>query len=159
MVAAAAPLAGAGPPGWLALAVIGVGSLIWYASTRDAAPVVSTPTTETDTQTKKCDRPWTARVHAQGNDCGGTSSSTIGAPPIIKSAAPITRAEGMALSNATWAILNKRQQAIRIQAKTQLERYINATPPLGQRSFPATDRSGGKRLDIDNYGCTPNFVV
>jgi hypothetical protein len=28
-----------------------------------------------------------------------------------------------------------------------------------QRSFPATDRSGGKRYDIDNCGCTPNFVV
>ncbi|MBL3576397.1 hypothetical protein JMK10_19470 [Rhodovulum sulfidophilum] len=157
MAPAALPLTFAGPPGWAVLGVVGLGTLLWYGATRERAPAV--PRTETDTQTKTCDRPWTVRVHAQGNDCGGTSSSTIGAPPIVKTSAPVTRAEGIALSNATWALLNKRQQAIRVQSKTKLERYINSNPPLGQRSFPASDRSGGKRMDIDNYGCSPNFLA
>lgn len=157
MAPAAVPLTLAGPPGWAILAVVGVGGLLWYGATRERSTPV--PATRTDTQTKTCDRPWTARVHAQGSDCGGTSSSTIGVPPIVKPAAPVTRAEGIGLSNATWALLNKRQQAIRVQSKAQLERYINSNPPLGQRSFPASDRSGGKRMDIDNYGCSPNFLV
>ncbi len=157
MAAAAAPLVVAGPPGWLVLGVIGVGGLIWYSKTRDQTTPV--PATRADTQTKTCDRPWTAHVHAQGKDCGGLSTSTIGAPTLVKQHAPVTRAEGLALSNATWAMLNRNQQKIRAQSKVQLERYINSNPPRGQKSFPASDRSGGKRYDVDNYGCSPNFLV
>lgn len=115
--------------------------------------------TRTDTDTRTCDRPWTARVHAQGTDCGGTTGSTIGAPPLVKPTTPVTIAEGVLLSNTTFALLNRRQKAVRVQAKVRLERYIAAHPTLGQRSFPASDRSGGKRYDMDNYGCTPNFLV
>ncbi|WYI67761.1 hypothetical protein WDB88_17585 (plasmid) [Thioclava sp. GXIMD4216] len=153
MGAAALPLTVAGPPGWAVLAVV---TVAWFAATRDRSD--SVPATGTDTQTKKCDRPWTAHVHAQGEDCGGSSASTIGAPTLVKTAAPVTRAEGIALSGATWAMLNKNQQKIRVKAKEQLERYLQNRPPLGQRSFPASDRKGGKRLDLDNYGCSPNFI-
>jgi hypothetical protein len=162
--APAAPLLGFGPPGWVAYGVIVVGGgiaayLLYDQVTGSDAPAVPQTDTRTDTQTRRCDRPWTARVHAQGTDCGGTTSSTIGAPPLVKTQAPVTKAEGIGLSNATWALLNRRQQEVRIDAKARLERYIQSSPPLGQRSFPASDRSGGKRYDLDNYGCTPNFVT
>lgn len=162
--APAAPLLGFGPPGWLAYGVIVVGGgvagyLLYEQVTGSDAPAVPQTDSRTDTQTRRCDRPWTARVHAQGTDCGGTTGSTIGAPPLVKTQAPVTRAEGIALSNATWALLNRRQQAVRVNAKERLEAYIRSSPPLGQRSFPASDRSGGKRYDLDNYGCTPNFVT
>lgn len=160
----AAPLLGAGPPGWVAYAVVvGGGVLVTYlaydTATSNRAKTRTGTQTATDTEVRRCDRPWTARVHAQGSDCGGTSSSTIGAPPLVKRSAPVTQAEGLALSNATWSMLGSRQQAIRAQAKARLERYIQSRPPLGQRSFPASDPSGGKRFDLDNYGCTPNFVA
>ncbi len=162
--APAAPLLGFGPPGWLAYGVIVVGGgvvgyLLYDELTDDDAPAVPQTETTTDTETRRCDRPWTARVHAQGTDCGGKTSSTIGAPPLVNAQRPITKVEGVGLSNATWARLNRRQQRVRAQAKVRLERYINSGPPTGQRSFPASDRSGGKRYDIDNYGCTPNFVA
>lgn len=159
-----APLLGFGPAGWLAYGAIVVGGgiagyLLYDAATSNTQTHGGTRT-DTGTATRSCNRPWTARVHAQGTDCGGRTSSTIGAPPLIKPQAPITRVEGVAPSNATWAMLTGRQQAIRIQAKARLEQYIYSNPPVNvQRSFPATDRSGGKRYDIDNYGCTPNFVA
>lgn len=152
------PLLSFGPPGWIAFGVVAVGTigLTYFA----AKSVTSSQTsTVTDTTTKSCERPWTAHVHAQGNDCGSGSGATIGAPTLIKPAAPVTTGEGLMLSNATFAMLNSRQQGIRVRAKSQLERYVQNRPPLGQKSFPATDRSGGKRYDIDNYGCSPNFLV
>lgn len=161
----AAPLLAGGPPGWLAYGVIVVGGgiagyLLYDELTDDDAPAVPNTTTNTDTQTRECDRPWTCRVHAQGTDCGGTTGSTIGAPPIIKPSAPVTIAEGLALSAATFAMLNRRQAAVRVQAKARADRYIQNRPPLNtQRSFPASDRRGGKRYDVDNYGCTPNFLA
>lgn len=163
--APAAPLLGFGPPGWLAYGVIVVGGGAAAYLLYDAATATDTRTdagtrTETGTATRSCNRPWTARVHAQGNDCGGTTGSTIGAPPLVKTQAPVTQAEGVGLSNATWALLSGRQQSIRRQAKARLEQYIRFYPPVNlPKSFPASDRSGGIRYDIDNYGCTPNFVM
>lgn len=173
--AVAAPLALGGPPGWVAWAVTGtvltVGA-IWagnevYEATRDRAEPTTAPTTgtvaQTDTRTcETCARPYSVRVHAQGRDIGGTTRSTIGAPPLTQVGTPIPAAAGVALSQATWALLQRRQRQARAAAKASLDAFILARPPAGftgQRSFYGPDRSGGKRYDVDSYGPGPNFIA
>ncbi|SDW34146.1 hypothetical protein SAMN04488001_0907 [Litoreibacter albidus] len=166
------PAALGGPPGWALWAIGGtiitVGTVLLgnevYQATRaepraePRAPAV--PTTDT-CATGNCPRPYSVRVHAQGMDCGGTSGSTIGAPAFV-STTPIPAATAIGLSQATWAMLGRRQRSIRTQAKVRLERYVLARPPagyLGEKTFAASDPSGGKRYDVDSYGSTPNFIA
>lgn len=157
-MAASAPLLAFGPPGWLAYAVIGVGgSIIVGALVHNAVRDDTRAVPITGTSTREC-RGWSVRIHAQGIDCGGRTTSTIGAPA-YQSTQPITIAEGIMTSNATWALLTRRQKTIRESAKTRLETYITRRPPVNtEKTFPATDPSGGKRYDIGNYGCSPNFL-
>lgn len=162
--APAAPLLALGPPGWLAYGVIVVGGgvlayLVYDEITEDDAPAVPRTEADTDTQTRKCDRPWSVRVHAQGIECGGTTGSTIGAPPLVNLQRPITKIEGIALSNATFALLTRRQRKLRLLAKARLERHINRSSFLGKISFTVKGATGGERYDVDSFGCTPNFVV
>ncbi|GFE52387.1 hypothetical protein So717_41400 [Roseobacter cerasinus] len=59
-------------------------------------------------------------------------------------------------------MLNRRQRNVRTQAKARLESWIAARPPagyLGEKTFPASDPSGGKRYDVDSYGPSPNFIA
>jgi hypothetical protein len=102
-----------------------------------------------------------ARVHAQGTDCGGRTGSTIGAPG-INQATSVTVAQGLGLSDATWALLNRTQRSVRTQAKDNADQYIRDSPAaggrLGKKSFPAIDRSGGKRYDVDTFGDGPSFT-
>ena len=110
---------------------------------------------------KEEEKRYTARVHAQGTDCGGKTSSTIGVPALTQNR-PITVAEGLNLSAGTWALLSKTQAKARTEAKERAEAYISAGPSvggyLGQRSFPAEDRRGGKRYDVDTFGDGNSFV-
>jgi len=167
-----APAAAGGPPGWVLWAVGGtiitvgtvmLGNEVYQATRSEAEAVPRAPAVpRTDTCVSgNCPRSYSVRVHAQGRDCGGTTGSTIGAPPLVNNGAPIAAAAAIGLSQATWAMLSRRQRNVRIQAKTRLERWVAARPPsgyLGEKTFPASDPSGGKRYDIDSYGPSPNFI-
>jgi hypothetical protein len=176
--AALSPALLGGPPGWVVWAVGGtaltvgaavVGSqAIQMARTRERAKaepqaVPNTRACEKTGSVEDCkQRRYTVRVHAQGTDCGGTTGSTIGAPALTQST-PITVAQGLGLSATTWGMLGARQQSVREQAKAKAEDYISEGPAsggrLGQRSFPAADRRGGKRYDVDCFGDGPSFLA
>ncbi len=159
---AGAPLLGLGPPGWAAYAALGVatvvGGVLIYERSRDRAPAV--PTTRTDTARQRCNRPWSVRVQAQGDVIGGRGGATLGAPPIVKAAAPVTVAEGLGLSAATFAMLSRGQARVLARAKAQADAWIANRPPhgaLGQKTFRVPDTSN--RFDVDSYGCSPNFIA
>ncbi len=162
-----APAALGGPPGWVIWAVGGtaitVGTIFLgkkvYDATQDRSRAV--PRTDTDT-CQNCKRPYSITVHAQGTDCGGTTASTIGAPALVSVGVPFPAAAGVALSNATWGLLTKSQKKVRTAAKVKMETWILNRPPggfLGQKTFPASDPSGGKRYDTDSYGPDNNYIT
>lgn len=164
---AGAPLLAGGPPGWVAYGLLGLATLaggyLIYENSRSETASVPTTGTQTETGRKTCDRPWSVRIHAQGDVIGGRGGATLGAPPIVKTAAPVTVAEGLALSAATFALLGRRQRATLAPAKAQADAWIARLPPngyLGQRSFygPGKQREND-RFDVDSYGCSPNFVA
>jgi hypothetical protein len=161
---AAAPALAAGPPGWvvfgLAVVVTAVGAAMVAGQSRpreEARPTTGTRTTTCET----CDRrPWSVRVHAQGTDIGGTTGSTLGAPPLVRTS-PITVAEGVALASATYALLGRRVQANLATAYERCVSFIEARPPagfLGSRSFYGASRDNN-RFDVDSYGPSPNFIA
>jgi hypothetical protein len=170
MVAAApaAPLLLGGPPGWVAYGVVVLGSAILAGAvvnemTKNDQSSHSATASTTDTARKTCDRPYAVRVHAQGKIIGGTASSTLGAPPVVKPTTPVTVAEGLALSTQTFALLKRRQKKDLAPAKARLDRWMKRLPPhgfLSQHSEYAkgTPEPGGNRFDADSMGCTPNFV-
>jgi|ERR1700754_1132802 len=176
--AALSPALIGGPPGWVAWAVGGtvltvgtllIGREVYEMSrtrTRERVEPRAIPRAETCERTgsqQDCGPPrrYTARVHAQGTDCGGTTGSTIGMPALTKTV-PISVGEGLALSAGTWGLLNRSQRTVREVAKARADEYILTGPGaggrLGQRSFPAIDRRGGKRYDVDCFGSGPSFV-
>ena len=172
------PALAGGPPGWVVWAVGGtvltIGA-IWAGSEvyemsragpRDRVEPRSVPRTRTceragNRQDCEESRRYTARVQAQGTDCGGTTKSTIGVPALTKTV-PITVAEGLGLSTGTWALLSRSQRRVRADAKVRADEYISSGPSVGgrlrEKSFPASDRSGGKRYDVDTYGSGPSFI-
>lgn len=101
------------------------------------------------------------RIQAQGIDCGGRTSSTIGAPGISQSS-PVTVAQGLALSAATQAMLTKGQLKIRLGAIAKAHNYITTGPENGGRfglkSFPVLGVRGGIRYDVDCFGDGNSFV-
>jgi hypothetical protein len=164
------PALAAGPPGWVVWAVAGTAITIGAIWAADEVLVYERTKTEPRSRTKTDPIPITdcnnkkrygARVHAQGSDCGGTTRSTIGVPGISRFGAPITVAEGLALSAGTWALLNKTQKEVRTTAKVQADNYISNSPGvggrLGMKSFLSEDRRGGKRYDVDTFGDGPSF--
>lgn len=166
-----APAALGGPPGWLLWAVGGtaitVGTVVLgrevYEATRpdDRAPPIAPAVPTTDTCVSgNCPRPYSVRIHAQGSDIDGTSGGTKGAPPLVSST-PITVAATLALSQATWAMLTKREKKVRTGVKMQLERWVIKRPTngfLGQKSFEVPSVRGGIRYDIDSFGTSPNLI-
>lgn len=86
-----APLLAGGPPGWVAYGLLGVATLVGgyliYENTSSEPASVPTPGTQSDTGRKTCDRPWSVRIHAQGNVIGGRGGATLGASPIVKTVA------------------------------------------------------------------------
>jgi hypothetical protein len=160
-----APAALGGPPGWVVWAVGGtaitVGTIFLGKKVYDATQAPAIP--KTDAQTcENCKRPYSITVHAQGTDCGGTTSSTIGAPSLVSVGVPFPAAAGVALAEATWGVLTKSQKKVRTIAKAKMQGWILARPPsgyLGQKTFPASDPSGGKRYDTDSYGPSPNYIT
>jgi hypothetical protein len=180
--AAASPLLLGGPIGWIAYAVVGtavtVGTIVLakkaYDATRteesqDTTRSEPVPKTRDRAEPKvdvkpceACKRPYSITVHAQGTDCGGKSSSTIGPPALVRIGVPFAAAEGVALSEVTWGMLSKSQKKIRTDAKLKMQAWMLNRPPggyLGQKTFPASDPSGGKRFDTDSYGPSPNYVT
>ncbi len=162
-----APLLAGGPPGWVAYGLLGLGTLalgyLAVQSTRSEPVSVPTTGSQTDTGRRTCERPWTVRVHAQGNVIGGRGGATLGAPPIAKTTAPVTVAEGLVLSTATFALLSRSQARTLSSAQAQANAWIAKRPPggfLGQKSFyGAGGQRSNDRFDVDSYGCSPNFVV
>jgi len=168
-----APLAAGGPPGWGAWAVLGtvitvgtvlVGNEVYQAS-RSRPRAVPRAEPRAVPRTNECTtgncRAYVVRVQAQGMDCGGTTGSTI-AVPAINSPQPIPAAAAIGLSAGTWALLGRRQKSIRTQAKARLEAFVLSKPPggyLGEKTFRASDPSGGKRYDVDSYGTSNNFIA
>lgn len=168
-----APAAAGGPPGWILWAVGGtvitVGTILLGKEVLEATRADPVPTTRapaiprTDGRVcETCARPYSITVHAQGIDCGGTPSSTIGAPGLVNPSVPFPAASGVALSNVTWGMLARRQRDIRISAKARLERWILARPPggfLGKQTFSVPGVQGGIRYDTDSYGISPNYIA
>lgn len=107
---------------------------------------------------QKCPH-YALQVHAQGTDCGGTTSSTIGAPALEKTV-PITVAEGLQLSASTQALLTASQLKVRKNAIAKAEKWMRERPPhgyLGQKSFPVLGVRGGIRYDVDCRGDGPSL--
>lgn len=163
---AAAPALAAGPPGWavFALAVAAtavVGALTVSQSQSQSRSGSRSETNTRDITIEECPkRPWSVRVHAQGTDIGGTSGSTVGAPPIIQMS-PISKAQGVALATATFALLRSTQQRNLAPAYEKCVTFIEKRPPsgfLGQKSFYGLSRDNN-RFDVDSFGVSPNFVT
>ncbi len=167
MVAVAAPALAAGPPGWVvfALAVVGtaaVGALTMSQSSSQSR--TRSPTRTRDVTMEDCPpppRPWSVRVHAQGTDVGGTSGSTIGAPPIVQTSGPVSAGQGVALAGATFALLGARQQRNLAPAYEKCVQFIETRPPLGflgKKSHYGASRDNN-RFDVDSFGPSPNFIA
>ncbi|SFJ61272.1 hypothetical protein [Jannaschia pohangensis] len=164
---AGAPLLAGGPPGWVAYAGLGVitlvGGIYVMSQSRSQTRTVPATGTQTDTSERRCNRPWSVRVHAQGSIIGGRGGATLGAPPIVSPSAPVTSIAGIALAEATYAMLSRSQKSALADAKVRLQTWVGNRPPggfLGQQSF--RDRPGSRgsnRFDVDSYGCTPNFIT
>lgn len=162
MAAAAAPALAFGPPGWavFAVAVLGTAAIGILAYERSPAHSRARADTKADAvPVEECPnkRPWSVRVQAQGIDIGGTSGSTIGAPPIVQQS-PIAAAQGVALASATYALLTSRQQKVRMVAYPKCVAFITSCGGfLGKRTFQ--DRVGESvRFDVDSFGPSPNFI-
>lgn len=160
---AGSPLLGFGPPGWVAYAVLGVGTAVGLGiiyMSRPKSKAKTKPAERAEPITKPC-RMWTVRTHAQGTDMGGTTGSTLGAPPIVLNI-PISAALGAANAAATYALLTRRQAEVRTDVYAQALKWLAQRPFnggfLGQKSFPVLGMAGGIRFDIDSYGCSPNFI-
>ncbi|WP_411838831.1 hypothetical protein [Paracoccus sp. ME4] len=164
---AGAPLLAGGPPGWVAYGLLGLGTLaagyLIYENTQSNAITVPTTGTQTDTARRSCDRPWSVRIHAQGNVIGGRGGATLGAPPIVRPTSPVIVVEGLGLSAATFAMLSRGQARTLSSAHAQANTWISRRPPggyLGQKSFYGTGgQRGNDRFDVDSYGCSPNFIT
>ncbi len=106
-------------------------------------------------------RRYAVSIHAQGTDCGGTTSSTIGAPAVNDSV-PIIVAQGLQLSADTQSMLRGRQLEIRQNVIAKAHQYIETGPSVGgrfgQRSFPVLGVRGGIRYDVDCWGDGPSFI-
>ena len=112
--------------------------------------------------TKDAPKPkrYTVRVHAQGEDCGGTTGSTIGAPALTLPM-PVPVADGLRLSAETQGLLNRRQLNVRSQVIAKAEDYIRRGPTeggrFGPKSFVVRKVRGGLRYDVDCFGDGPSF--
>ena len=124
----------------------------------------SQSTNRSTTRTADCIpcRQWTVRTHAQGRDMGGTSGSTLGAPPITLSV-PIPALTGAANAQTTYAMLDNTQRGIREAAFAKALKWLRERPAnggfLGQKSFEVSGVRGGIRFDIDSFGPSNNFVT
>lgn len=163
MAAAAAPALAFGPPGWLVFAVamvatVVVGTLaVEQSQSRSRSRADAQPRVDAIPK-EECPRPWSIRVHAQGTDIGGTSGSTIGAPPIVQGS-PITASQGVALASATFALLTSRQQRNLSPAYAKCVAFIESCRGfLGKKSFYGLSRDNN-RFDVDSFGPSPNFVT
>lgn len=167
--AVAAPLNAAGPWGTVAWVIVGTGltiaaaaGLMELSKSRETSTTTSTTTTATKTKTETCRQYYAVRIHAQGVDCGGTSSSTIGAPPVIQTI-PVLVVQGLALSLATRALLTRTQLKNRTLEIPKAEAYIVRGPTrggyYGPKSFVNPLLRGGIRYDVDCYGCGNSFVA
>lgn len=146
-----APLLGAGPPGWVVYAVLGVGSVVvGYAvyksstSKRERERAISTDTTTTDdNQTQH-----RGRIQVQG---GGLEKSFPWARPM-----PMTKAEALAGMAALKATLSKRELEVRTEAFVSAAKFINQTlhtcPPQVSKTFQnkaIRQKGGEERVDIE----------
>lgn len=164
MGAPALPLLALGPPGWL---VFAAATVVVVAAAAITADQVQRSRTRTADRAEPrvdaiprvpCPRPWSVRVHAQGTDIGGTSGSTIGAPPIVQTS-PISAAQGVLLAGATFALLTSRQQQNLQPAFARCVAFIETCRGfLGKRSFYGLSRDNN-RFDVDSFGPTPNFIA
>jgi hypothetical protein len=164
VAAAAAPALLLGPPGWVVFAVaVAATAVTAVALTQSWSPSESRTQSRTrDVVLEDCapPRPWSVRVHAQGTQVGGTSSSTIGAPPLVQQS-PIVVDQGVGLAAATFALLAARVQKNLQAAHAKCIQFIGARPPggfLGSKSFYGLSRDNN-RFDLDSYGPSPNFVA
>lgn len=111
-------------------------------------------------ETKKCES-YGVRVQAQGTDCGGLPSSTIGAPGLTKPV-PISVAEALGLSAVTKAMLTRTQLKNRAAEIVKAESYIVRGPGvggyLGKKTFQNFKLPGGIRYDVDCFGCGNSLV-
>jgi hypothetical protein len=163
--AAGLPLLAGGPPGWLAYAALGLGTLvvggaIYMSSSKSETTTSSRTTARTEADCVRC-RTWSVRTHAQGIDMGGTTGSTLGAPPVVLSQ-PISALTGAANANTTYALLTPSQARIRADAFTRALKWLSERPAnggyLGQKSFEVNGVRGGIRFDIDSFGPSNNFI-
>ena len=163
--AVATPALAFGPPGWVVFGVVALGTVAvgaWVASSSSSQTraIPRTSTRTRDRTRESCPRPWSVRVHAQGTQIGGTTGSTIGAPPILKTT-PVTVAEGTALAAATFALLSKSQKKNLTGAYQKCVAFIDSRPPagfLGKKSFYGRLRDNN-RFDVDSFGISPNFIT
>jgi hypothetical protein len=164
MAAAAAPALVLGPPGWIVFAAAvaaTAATAVILAQTSSRSESRSEPKAR-DIIVEDCAPPrrWRVRVHAQGTHVGGTSGSTVGAPP-LNQPSPILVAQGVALADATFALLTARVQKNLQAAYEKCTQFIRVRPPhgfLGQKSFYGLSRDNN-RFDVDSFGPSPNFIA
>lgn len=164
MGVAAAPALAFGPPGWVVFAVAAVATAAVGAlsfSQSQARSEDKPRAIPRDVAVQDCNRrPWSVRVHAQGTDIGGSTGSTVGAPPIVQMS-PVTTAQGIALAAATFSMLGARIQRNLEPGYERCVAFIRTRPPtgfLGKKSFFGRSHDNN-RFDVDSFGLTPNFIV
>ncbi|RAU18526.1 hypothetical protein DN062_07065 [Nitrincola tibetensis] len=158
---AGAPLLAGGPPGWIAYAGLGVLTMSALILARNSTNTASQTSSSTREGTQECRRPWSVRVHAQGNIIGGHGRATLGAPAIVKPPSPVTVPEGLTLSASTYGMLTKRQKKRLSRAYEEAIKWIEERPPSGmleKKSFYVAREESNDRIDVDSFGCTPNFI-
>ena len=144
----APPLVAAGPPGWVVLGVLAVGTLavgvMAYSESRSRAQPRVVPQTKTRDRTQQ----HRGRLQVQG---GGIELSY----PWARNA-PMTKAEALSGLMGLKSQLPKRELAIRNEAFSRAQAFINSTlvtaPPPISRTFQNKNlpsRSRDARVDIE----------
>jgi len=162
-VVAAAPVLAAGPLGWAVFRVAALGTVAYGLAMSPSRSQTKSPsrTKEASRTMKEWEDNWSVRIHAQGRIIGGTSKSTIGAPAILKWS-PVTVAEGIGRTEATFGMLTRSQKKELLLAYERCKRFTASRPSkggfLGKETFPKPRRKGGNRIDLDSFGPSENFT-
>lgn len=151
-----APLLAAGPPGWVAYAVLGVATVgimgyVGYQTYRARTRERERAEPRVEPRTRDRPQEHRGRIQVQGGEGGGLELSYPWVRPT-----PMTKVEALAGLAGLQAMLTRGQLSLRNQAFVSAAAFITATlhtcPPDISRSFQNRDvrqRDGDERVDVE----------